>query len=80
MVSVTGVAVSVSAFIFLVKVLIKALLYGDPVAGYPSLMCVFLLIGGCILLALALGIIGEYLGIIYKETKQRPAYFIREKS
>jgi hypothetical protein len=41
-------------------------------------MCVFLLIGGCILLAL--GIIGEYLGIIYKETKRRPVYFIREKS
>jgi glycosyltransferase involved in cell wall biosynthesis len=77
-VSIIGIAVSVAAFILLVKVLIQAILYGDPVAGYPSMMCVFLLVGGCILLAL--GIIGEYLGIIYKETKRRPAYFINEKS
>lgn len=75
-VSVMGFIVSVGAFAYLTTVLIKALLWGDPVAGYPSLMCSILFLGGVILLAL--GIIGEYLGIIYNETKKRPIYYINE--
>jgi hypothetical protein len=54
------------------------LLYGEPVGGYPSLMSVLLFIGGTILLAL--GIIGEYLGVIYNESKKRPIYFVKEYS
>lgn len=69
-----GLVVSLFAFLYLLFVLAKAILFGDNVAGYPTLICVILFLGGSILLAL--GIIGEYLGRIFLETKQRPAYFI----
>ncbi|GAB2586853.1 glycosyltransferase family 2 protein [Dyella jejuensis] len=72
----TGMAASLSAFLFGLKVLLKALLRGDPVPGYPSLMVVILFLGGIQLLAL--GVIGEYLGRNYNESKQRPLYFIEE--
>lgn len=75
-VSLIGSIVSFSAFVYLIKVLTKALLYGDEVAGYPSLMSTLLFVSGVILLAL--GVMGEYIGIIYKETKNRPLYFINE--
>lgn len=69
-----GLLVSFFAFLYLIFVLIKAIIFGDTVAGYPTLICVLLFLGGSILLAL--GIIGEYLGRIFLETKHRPAYFI----
>ncbi len=69
-----GLLVSLFAFLYLFFVLIKAIIFGDNVAGYPTLICVLLFLGGSILLAL--GIIGEYLGRIFLETKHRPAYFI----
>ena len=75
-ISIVGGLVSFFAFIYLIITVVKALIWGNPVSGYPSLMSVILFLGGFILLAL--GIIGEYLGIIYKETKQRPTYFVNE--
>lgn len=69
-----GLLVSLFAFLYLIFVLIKAIAFGDTVAGYPTLICVLLFLGGSILLAL--GIIGEYLGRIFIETKHRPAYFL----
>lgn len=69
-----GLIVSACAFIYLIVVLIKAIVWGDPVEGYPTIVSLILFIGGFILLAL--GIIGEYLGRIFMETKQRPLYFI----
>lgn len=69
-----GLFVSFIAFIYLIVVLVKALFWGDPVSGYPTIVCLILLLGGFILLAL--GIIGEYLGRIFMETKQRPPYFV----
>jgi polyisoprenyl-phosphate glycosyltransferase len=73
----TGMAASLIAFLLGLKVLIKALLDGDPVPGYPSLMVVVLFLGGIQLLAI--GVIGEYIGRNYAETKQRPLYFIEEE-
>lgn len=74
-ISLTGGVISLVSFLFLIFVLLKAIIYGDPVTGYPSLMSVLLFLGGLILLAL--GIIGEYLGIIFNETKKRPVYFVK---
>ncbi len=71
-----GLLTSLTAFGFGIWVILKALIWSDPVRGYPSLMTVILFLGGVQLLAL--GVIGEYLGRIYAETKQRPLYLIRE--
>jgi len=71
-----GIIVSLSAFIYLIVVLMKAAMFGDAVAGYPSLMAVILFLGGVQLLSI--GIIGEYVGRIFKEVKGRPLYFVEE--
>ena len=71
-----GILTSLLAFAFGMFVLIKALLYGDPVRGYPTLMLVVLFLGGVQLMAL--GMIGEYLGRLYMEAKQRPLYLVDE--
>ncbi len=69
-----GLLTSLVAFAFALWVLGKALLFGDPVRGYPSLMVVVLFLGGVQLMAL--GVIGEYLGRLYVEAKQRPLYLV----
>jgi len=74
--SVVGFVVSIIAFVFIVIVVVKTTLFGDTVGGYPSLMAVVLFLGGIQLLSL--GIIGEYIGRIFNETKQRPLYFVEE--
>lgn len=72
-----GLSTSVAAFVYAVWVIVKALIWGEPVQGYPSLMTVMLFLGGMQLLAL--GAIGEYVGRIYAESKQRPLYLISER-
>ncbi len=76
MISITGIVISIVSFVFLLKILFKAYYYGDPVAGYPSIMSTILFLGG--LQLLSIGVLGEYLGIIFSETKKRPIYFINE--
>ena len=71
-----GLLTSLSAFIYMIYVIIKAILFGDPVSGFPTLLSVILFLGGIQLLAL--GIIGEYIGRIFHETKERPVYIVRE--
>lgn len=73
--SFVGTFVSFGAFIYMIFVLVRALIFGDRVQGYPTLMVVILFLGGVQLLSL--GIIGEYLGRIFYETKNRPPYFAR---
>ncbi len=70
-----GVIFCLIAFIMVIVIIIRTLAFGDPVSGWPSLICVILLLGG--LQLLALGIIGQYLAKTYLETKHRPVYIVR---
>ncbi len=67
----------IGAFLGLVFVFLRALLFGDPVSGWPSLACLIILFGG--LQLLVVGILGNYLAKTYLETKRRPLYFVREE-
>ena len=69
-----GLAVAVFAVIFGGQLVVRTLLFGNPVPGYPSLMAVVLFLGGAQLMTL--GVIGEYLGRVFNETKQRPLYLV----
>ena len=69
-----GVFTACGAFAFALYVVGKALMYGDRVAGWPTMMAVILFLGGVQLVAL--GVIGEYLGRLYEESKQRPLYLV----
>lgn len=69
-----GLLSAAGAVMYSIVVISKTLMYGEPVRGYPTLLVVILFFGGVQLLAL--GIIGEYLGRIFNETKQRPLYFL----
>ncbi len=75
--SILGIAVSGLAFLYIVYLLIRTVLFGfNDLAGYPSMMAVILFLGGIQLLSL--GIIGEYIARIFNETKHRPLYLIEE--
>lgn len=74
--AVLGLLVSLSAFVFMCYTLINTWIYGDPVQGYPTLMTIILFLGGVQLMSL--GIIGEYLGKIFTESKNRPVYVAAE--
>ena len=74
--TIAGFFISLLAFIYMMVVFIRALIWGNPVQGYPSLLVIILFLGGIQLLSL--GIIGEYIGRIYNETKNRPDYIVDE--
>lgn len=74
--SVMGGLLCVVSFLFILIVVGKTLLFGDPVGGWPSMMCVILFLGGIQLLSI--GILGQYLAKTYLETKRRPVYLVRE--
>lgn len=76
--SVLGLIISIIAFLYLLFVLFKTIFWGEVVKGYPTLVVIILFLGGVQLLSL--GIIGEYLGRVFNESKHRPVYFINEYS
>jgi glycosyltransferase involved in cell wall biosynthesis len=69
-----GLSVAGFAVVFGAQLIVRTVLFGNPVAGYPSLMAVVLFLGGTQLVTL--GIIGEYLGRVFNETKHRPLYLV----
>lgn len=71
-----GGIIGFGALIYLARTLIKVAIWGDPVAGFPTLISVILFLGASQLLAI--GILGEYLGKIFNESKHRPVYLIQE--
>lgn len=71
-----GFLVSIAALIFALYLVVNTLLFGNLVPGYPSLMVAILFFGGVQLITL--GVIGEYVGRIYGETKRRPLFLVRE--
>ncbi len=73
--SLLGCILSILSIIYMLIIVVKTLVYGGDVAGYPSLISVILFIGGVQLLFL--GIIGEYLGRIFNESKHRPLYLVK---
>jgi glycosyltransferase involved in cell wall biosynthesis len=74
--TILGTLVSFAAFIYILYLVIRTIFYGSDLAGYPSMMAVILFLGGVQLLSL--GVIGEYIGRIFNETKQRPLYLVEE--
>lgn len=74
--SYVGLLTAIIAFIYGAVMIIRTLIYGNPVPGYPSLMAVVLFLGGIQLMFL--GVIGEYLGRVFNESKGRPLYIVDE--
>lgn len=73
--AILGLICCAVAFIMIIIIVVKTLAFGDPVGGWPSTICVILMMGG--LQLMALGVIGQYLAKTYLETKQRPIYIVR---
>jgi glycosyltransferase involved in cell wall biosynthesis len=74
--TIIGSVISFLAFIYLLFLVFRTIFFGSNLAGYPSMMAVILFLGGFQLLSI--GIIGEYIGRIFNETKNRPLYFMEE--
>lgn len=74
--SILGVIICAISFIAIIVIVIKTIVFGDPVGGWPSLACILLFVSGIQLLCM--GIIGQYLAKTYLETKKRPIYIISE--
>ena len=78
MAPVFGIITCLCAALALCFILVRTILFGDPVEGWPSMMCVMLFLGGIQLLSI--GVIGQYLAKTYLETKHRPIYILQESS
>lgn len=74
--AVIGIIFCILAFIMILFVIFKTLMYGDPVSGWPSTICIILFVSGIQLFCL--GIMGEYLAKEYMEVKNRPIYIVKE--
>ncbi len=74
--AILGIIMCFVSFITILVIIIKTLIFGDPVGGWPSMVCIILFVSGIQLLCM--GIIGQYLAKTYLETKKRPIYIIKE--
>lgn len=74
--SVMGVLFCIAAFLLIIIVIVRTILFGDPTSGWPSLVCIILLASGVQLFCL--GIVGQYLSKTYMEVKRRPIYLVKE--
>ena len=72
-----GVLFCALAFFAIVFIIIRKMLFGDPVSGWPSLVCIILMVSGVQLFCL--GILGQYLSKTYMEVKKRPIYLVKEE-
>ena len=75
--SILGLFLCFFAFIFIIVIIARTLIFGDPTQGWPSLVCIIVLLAG--LLLFSIGVLGQYLAKTYLEVKQRPIYLVREK-
>lgn len=75
--SVVGVLFCLVAFIIIIVTIVRKLLFGDPTSGWPSLVCIIMMVSGVQLFCL--GIVGQYLSKTYMEVKRRPIYLVREE-
>jgi len=71
-----GFVTALGAFAYGLFIIVRTLVFGSPVPGYPSLIVIILFLGGIQLMSI--GILGEYIGRIFNETKRRPLYFVNE--
>ena len=74
--SIMGFIVCMIAFVLACFYAIKALIFGDPTAGFPTIICIMVFLGGVQLIGI--GVVGMYLSKTYLETKKRPIYIVRE--
>lgn len=75
--SIVGIVFCILAFVFMIFIFGRALIFGDPVAGWPSTICIILLVSGVQMFCM--GIMGQYLAKTYLEVKQRPIYIVDEE-
>lgn len=75
--SVLGIVFCALAFLLIVFIVVKTLIFGDPVGGWPSLVCIISLVSGVQLFCL--GIVGQYMSKMYMEVKNRPIYLVKEE-
>ena len=78
MAAIMGVLFCLIAFIIIIVIIVKTLIFGDPTSGWPSLACIIFMVSGIQLLCL--GVIGQYLAKVYLEVKNRPIYIVRESN
>ena len=75
--SITGILFLFLSFLFIIFIIVRKVLFGDPTAGWPSLVCIILFVSGIQLFCT--GILGQYLAKVYLETKQRPLYIAKDE-
>lgn len=75
--SITGILFLFLSFLFIIFIIVRKVLFGEPTAGWPSLVCIILFVSGIQLFCT--GILGQYLAKVYLETKQRPLYIAKDE-